>query len=830
MPNSPEPIHVARSAASLRRNTDEQKIASIRLVLSMATDVLWQADAGGRVTSVTPCRPAKNESGAWLDEVELQNIEQRWMESVRTGVPLEETYHVRNGREPARVFRVQAAAVRNDDDDVISWSGMAIAVASRPDEDVRFLSQAAAALSSSMNRSAVAARLAQVAVEHFSEACAVHVLDDDGAVAIAGSAARFTDDPGGREKAFARLLASKQGPLADVMRSGCAFHAVDGAADAASNEDAMRFLRTTGSRSLIAVPLSIGASCIGAISFLESRRTRSFEARDVELGIVVGRQLATTLENIRSFEREQKTTERFRFLARATAGLFVTLDRTAMVERLLQGLVEDFADWAVAATLTDDGLRALASAHAGDVDLPKVDRFGVPRDLTAEGELIAAARAGRPYVLSGLSRSGEGGGPRAWMLVPLSIGEARYGAIICYSSRHTYDESDLELLEEIGRRTSLALEHAESFERERRLTRILQQATLPSDLADVPNASVSAIYSAAAREERVGGDWYDAFDLGEDRVLLTIGDVTGHGLAASIVMAKVRHALNVVAMYERDLSRVVDVVEQIVLRRFPNAIATAFIAVLDTRKKTITYANAGHPYPLLRLRDGTQKELVAGGLPIGLRHMGKSDPAKSADVADAALLVFYTDGLTETTRDAIAGQRLISETLDTDAILRVRSPADFIKIACKANEGSDDVAILALNFVDNYSWTFESADEKAAQRARREFVERLRTGVGRDVDLEAAELIFGELIANVARHAPGQVDVALEPRGPEAVLHVIDRGKGYASTDGARADLLAESGRGLWLIRRLAGNCGIEIIPSFGTHVSVRLPARQLAQ
>ena len=115
------------------------------------------------------------------------------------------------------------------------------------------------------------------------------------------------------------------------------------------------------------------------------------------------------------------------------------------------------------------------------------------------------------------------------------------------------------MLEEIGRRTSLALEHAESFERERRLTRILQQATLPSDLAVVENASLSAIYAPAAREERVGGDWYDAFDIGDGRILLTIGDVTGHGLQASIIMAKVRHALNVVAMYERDPSRVSNV-------------------------------------------------------------------------------------------------------------------------------------------------------------------------------------------------------------------------------------------------------------------------------
>ena len=132
--------------------------------------------------------------------------------------------------------------------------------------------------------------------------------------------------------------------------------------------------------------------------------------------------------------------------------------------------------------------------------------------------------------------------------------------------------------------------------------------------------------SPAASDERVGGDWYDAFALDDHRVLISIGDVTGHGLQASIIMAKIRHSLNAVAMYENDLSRMLDVAEAITLRRFPLAIATAFVAVVDTNAGTITYANAGHPRPLLRARDGSIKELSAYGLPIGVRHLGTKSP------------------------------------------------------------------------------------------------------------------------------------------------------------------------------------------------------------
>jgi signal transduction histidine kinase len=100
----------------------------------------------------------------------------------------------------------------------------------------------------------------------------------------------------------------------------------------------------------------------------------------------------------------------------------------------------------------------------------------------------------------------------------------------------------------------------------------------------------------------------------------------------------------------------------------------------------------------------------------------------------------------------------------------------------------------------------------------------LKNEFGSTVDPYTAELIFGELIANVVRHAPGMVDVALEKRENRAVLHVIDRGSGYPLTAEERTDLLAESGRGLWLIRQLGGGLRVERVPSYGTHAVVTLP------
>ena len=141
-------------------------------------------------------------------------------------------------------------------------------------------------------------------------------------------------------------------------------------------------------------------------------------------------------------------------------------------------------------------------------------------------------------------------------------------------------------------------------------------------------------------------------------------------------------------------------------------------------------------------------------------------------------------------------------------------------------------AVLALNFVDNY----------CSDRSSRTTTRRLRvlaaTSFGTSCGAvdpasisEAAELIFGELVANVARVCARYRLTSRSSRAARAdSSRDRPRGSGYATAQDKRADLLAESGRGLRPIRRLGGEFNVEMVPGFGTHVSVGLPARQLAQ
>ncbi len=788
----------------------EHALHSLRVVMTRMADVLWQADAAGNVTAITLCRPSAPAGEGDFDVAEVRQIEDLWRKSVRCAERFGARYQVRApDGVPTRTFFLEAIPVFDDRDEVRYWAGSATEVDRLTDSGTRFISEAAAVLSSSLNRATIVNRLVQTAVENFCDRCAIYALEDSGAMALIGIADRRNAQPDGENDTLQRAVA-------DAVRS---------------RQPSLLFSSRLDepARSTIVAPLFVGASCVGAVCFLERDLPASFARADVDVAIVVARQLAMALENIKTFERERHITERFRFLARTTERLFATLDSGKMLQLLLDGLVERFADCAVAATLGDGRLRVVAASGTNVTSF----RRGSEREITALLQKrrsvlkVTEPDAPGPLAFGPLEDSTE---PASWMMVPLYTGESVRGAIVCCARDRRFNRGDLELLEEIGRRASLALEHAESFARERRLAHTLQQATLPSQLATVENATLSFVYRPAALEVQVGGDWYDAFDLGDGRVLLTVGDVTGHGLPASIVMGKLRHAINVVAMYERNPVRILDAAEHILLRRYPGAVATAFVAVLDPRADTISYANAGHPYPLLRRADGSIKELEAEGLPIGLRCVGGGDILPSTErLSDVRFLAFYTDGLTEATRDTLEGERLLRQVVGSDAILYVERPAEFVEAFCLQSQSPDDVAILTLNFVASLHWRFDSRDCAAARLARQEFLAAVETACEATADVPAAELIFGELAANVARHAPGPVEVALDWRGQRAVLHVIDRGSGYAAS---RRDpgLFAEHGRGLWLAERLGAELEFEVLPGFGTHVQAVLPIRRSAE
>lgn len=174
--------------------------------------------------------------------------------------------------------------------------------------------------------------------------------------------------------------------------------------------------------------------------------------------------------------------------------------------------------------------------------------------------------------------------------------------------------------------------------------------------------------------------------------------------------------------------------------------------------------------------------------------------------------------------------------LADERFARAENPAQTMHDAVLTRPARDDVALLTIEMLprlrgDISRWTFDSADGAAARDVRTAFINRLALYHGiTDADVYAAELIFSELIGNVARHAHGDAEVLVDWTDPAPVLHVLDRGPGFIHTPRLPRDPLAESGRGLFIIASLAQDFNVNRRSVGGSHARAVLPvSRRIA-
>ena len=199
-------------------------------------------------------------------------------------------------------------------------------------------------------------------------------------------------------------------------------------------------------------------------------------------------------------------------------------------------------------------------------------------------------------------------------------------------------------------KSAMAKQQQEAQERERieqelRVARLIQHTLLPKSAPELEGHHI-AVYYQPARE--VGGDFYDFLDLEDGRLGLIVGDVSGKGVPAAIVMAITRTMLR--AAYRLGSPAPGEILEQVNNILYPeippNMFVTCLAALLDSRSGRLHYANAGHDLPYLRHADGGSEELRATGMPLGLMpNMSYEEKEITLEPGESVLL--YSDGLVE---------------------------------------------------------------------------------------------------------------------------------------------------------------------------------------
>jgi predicted ester cyclase len=183
----------------------------------------------------------------------------------------------------------------------------------------------------------------------------------------------------------------------------------------------------------------------------------------------------------------------------------------------------------------------------------------------------------------------------------------------------------------------------ERIEHELQVARQIQQELLPEATPKLDGWQIAAYYGPA---REVGGDFYDFLELEDGRLGLVVGDATGHGMPAALVMATTRGMLRaVVQSLESPGEVLARVNEALVADVPPSTFVTCFYGILDPKSGHLVYANAGHDLPYL-WHGGAAEELRARGMPLGLMPaMGYEE--KEITLKRGEGVLFYSDGLVE---------------------------------------------------------------------------------------------------------------------------------------------------------------------------------------
>ena len=413
--------------------------------------------------------------------------------------------------------------------------------------------------------------------------------------------------------------------------------------------------------------------------------------------------------------------KRMAFLAQVGLMLDSSLDYYKTLRMLADMTVPELAQLTIIDLVDTDG--SMAPAVAASIDpsyartLEKVRR-SQPLDMSSRHPVARVLRTGESVLLPVMDQeflAEIASGPEHLQLirelgyhsaivVPLIARQHVTGtlSLLRMLDVESYTEDDLVLAEELARRAAIVVDNARLYESSRRLAATLQASLLPRRLPDIPGVRIAARYRPALEGQEVGGDFYDAFRIKDDRWAIAIGDVCGKGAEAAALTALGRYTIRALAEYDaptvlRRLNEAVIRDHDITEQRF----LTVLLANLTVHpdRLDLQLAAAGHPPPLILRADGRVEQVAVTGTLLGVAKEVSFEPQLvSLHPGDTILL--YTDGLT----DARAPGRVISDAELTTLLARGHGLggeelAAFIEDSAIAGEAPrDDIVILVVEF------------------------------------------------------------------------------------------------------------------------------------
>ena len=299
-------------------------------------------------------------------------------------------------------------------------------------------------------------------------------------------------------------------------------------------------------------------------------------------------------------------------------------------------------------------------------------------------------------------------GVRSVLAVPLGVGANVFGIIYADSplADGRFTEDHLKVLTTLASVAAIRVENArlteeqierERLEREQQVASEIQQRFLPATAPIVVGYELQGI-SFPCYE--IGGDYYDFIQREDGKLVVALGDVSGKGTAAALLMSSLHAAIHAQADIHDSLVTTIGAVNRYLVDSIPaNRFVTLFYAQLDPKNGTLSFLNAGHNPPLIVHTGGTMEQLASGGLPLGIMPNADFREGRTK-LYPGDVLVIYSDGVSEAVNPAgeeFGPTRLyevVARNLDASAGgIRDRIESALTKF-CQGTPAADDITLV----------------------------------------------------------------------------------------------------------------------------------------
>src|SRR6476620_4050277 len=381
------------------------------------------------------------------------------------------------------------------------------------------------------------------------------------------------------------------------------------------------------------------------------------------------------------------------------------------VEQLVQLVVESVPADRCLIMMRDEGSEDLRVAVArlrdrvGEVGEIRVSR-NVLDEVVIRGKSVLTSDAQHdPRFASGTMVLQ---GVRAVLAVPLGVADKVFGIIYADSpiAEARFTEDHLKVLTTLASVAAIRVENArlvearlerERLERELALASEIQQRFQPTAPPHVNGYELQGI-SFPCYE--IGGDYYDFIEREDGRLVIALGDVSGKGTAAALLMSSLHAAIHAQSASHDSLVATISAVNRYLADNIPsNRFVTLFYAELDPGSGALSFLNAGHNPPLIVHSAGTVEQLASGGLPLGIKPDAEYREGRT-QLQHGDVLVIYSDGVTEAmspTGEEFGATRLyevVSRNIESSAAgIRDRIESSLTKFA-QGTSAADDITLV----------------------------------------------------------------------------------------------------------------------------------------